>query len=311
MAVKFSKTDENILYTLADHLTLTVLQLSLLTGRNLKALRRRLAQLRERGVVELYTRGYGRSRGRPEDVVALTSQGAGYLLQENGTAAGVRPEIFSEFPSSELDHNMLVNWFRIHLQAIEEPLPFLKTSFLAPTSPFLPKLAHGKLPVYDRVQIDEAGDHWVDFIPDGVFTIKNDQHEAGSKSLLFFLEVDMGTESLASPSGSGRDIRQKILNYQSYFRSQRYKRYEEIWNCRFTGFRVLFLANSTERESAICRLVQEMPPNDFIWVTGGQQMFEKGLGGNIWARGGKNQGPPQSILGPKLAIETPVIDQKT
>ena len=306
MTVKWSKTDTNLLSILAEYRCLSLVQLSLLSGRNLKALRRRVAQLRERDAVEVCQRGYGRSRGRPEHVVMPTRQTVQHLLEKNGIAAKGKREIFSKFPTTELDHQLLVNWFRIHLQALEKSPHPLQTDFLAPTSPFLAKLPNGHLPVYDRIEEGEGDDRWEEFIPDGVFTISYGKEDAG-RSLLLFLEVDMGTEPLAAPDRGGRDLRQKILNYQSYFRSQRYKRYEEFWKCRFSGFRLLFIANTNARQSAISRLVQEIPPSNFIWVTDQQRMFRQGLGAPIWERGGKNQTAPQSILGPKLAFETPLI----
>ena len=169
----------------------------------------------------------------------------------------------------------------------------VEIDFLASTSPFLPKLADGKLAIYDRIAAGPGPDAWMDFIPDGVFTISVGEQDR-RRSLLFFSGgVDMGTEPLTS-SGSGRDLRQKILNYQAYFRTGRYKRYEEFWNYQFKGFRLLFLANTGGRMASICRLVQGMPPSDFIWVSDQDRMFAQGLGDNIWARGGKDQTAHQS-----------------
>jgi hypothetical protein len=49
------------------------------------------------------------------------------------------------------------------------------------------------------------------FWPDAVFTIAD---SVGGKTCLFFLEVDCGTETIASPKRDMTDIRQKIVNYQ-------------------------------------------------------------------------------------------------
>ena len=76
-----------------------------------------------------------------------------------------------------------------------------------------------------------------EFIPDGVFTITNAELK---KSLLFFLEVDMGTETVASPKRDLKDIRQKIVNYQALFRTGQYKRYEKILKADVNGFRFCF-----------------------------------------------------------------------
>ena len=110
----------------------------------------------------------------------------------------------------------------------------------------------------------------------------------------------MGTETRASLDRNPGDIRQKILNYKALFRAGHYKRYEGIFESTYKGFRLLFLVNSPSRLVSLCRLVQEMPPSDFVWLTEQNQMFSQGLAANIWVRGGKNNNSLQSILGPQL-----------
>lgn len=298
-----SDQDIQIFAALADHSALTTQQLSMVTARNPKSLGRRLRELCGDGLIQTLPRPFGRKRGRPENVLLLTPGGAELLLEHLGDSGGFSVDTLACSPTGDIDHTLLVNWFRIGLQGITDRVSSLNAVFLASNSPFLPKLPDGSSPVMDRVVVDPGADKWMDFIPDGVFTINNGD-QGQRKSLLFFLEVDMGTEPLASPTAGGRDLRQKILNYQAYYRTNRYRRYEELWGCRFNGFRLLFLANTAGRMAVICRLVQEMVPSDFIWVTDQGQVFEKGLGAAIWARGGKDQTPPHSILGPSLAYES-------
>jgi hypothetical protein len=119
----------------------------------------------------------------------------------------------------------------------------------------------------------------------------------------------MGTETLVSTKPGAGDVRQKIINYQSLFRSKNYKRYEKILDAELNGFRLIFLANSLLRSQKLCELVQDMPPSDFIWITHQKQMFTHGVSADIWARGGRHHKPPESILGSKLAFEAPVMDK--
>ena len=98
MAGDWSKSDLELFSILGEYRTLTVLQLSLLTGRNLKALRRRLSQLKRQGVVEFLVRGYGRGRGRPENVIRLTRQGIASLSKMNGISSEAAQENFAEIP---------------------------------------------------------------------------------------------------------------------------------------------------------------------------------------------------------------------
>jgi len=140
------------------------------------------------------------------------------------------------------------------------------------------------------------------FEPDATFSIYDSNQE---KTLLFFLEVDLGTEILASPKRILTDLRQKILNYGICFDTQMYKRYERLWNCQLNGFRLLFLTDTPSQMSKICSLAREMQPSVFIWVTQKDRMFEDGISANIWARGGRLDTSPQSILG-SLSCRAPL-----
>lgn len=149
---------------------------------------------------------------------------------------------------------------------------------------------------------DGRGGEPCEFTPDGVFCLG---HAGLSKTLLFFLEVDMGTETLASPLRLAQDVRQKVVNYQAYFKFRRYRRYEQVWGCALRGFRVLFLVDSSTRMAGICRLVQDMPPSDFIWVADRAGLLSGGVGAPIWARGGQSGTPPESILGRQMPDSLP------
>jgi len=118
--------------------------------------------------------------------------------------------------------------------------------------------------------------------------------------------VDMGTESLASANPGTCSVLQKIRAYQWLFRSGTYKRYEVAWGCRLTGFRVLFVVNTPVRLVGLCRLVQQSPPSDFIWLTDQDRLFEHGIGADIWVRGGHIDDRPESILGLTLGRPTPI-----
>jgi hypothetical protein len=61
---------------------------------------------------------------------------------------------------------------------------------------------------------------------------------------------------------------------------------------------------------ALCRLVQEMPPSDFIWLTDQQRMFTHGLSAKIWARSGKQDSNRESILGNEMACRAPILPIK-
>jgi len=300
---KLNFNDRDLLSSIADYKILTVKQLSIISQRSCRVVRRRMRALTKEGVIATRMEGCGGGRGRPEDLLFLTENGAA-LLVDNGVR---RPETVMGKVADRLflDHLLLMNWFRIHLLQIERFIPELSVRYVNSES-----LARA----YDtgggvhRSEQNGNQENAADFIPDAVFAITRKGGEP--KTLLFFLEVDMGTETIASPHRNRKDLRQKILNYQMFFRTSRYKRYQGVFDSKLNGFRLLFLTNSSARMISLCRLVREMPPSDFIWLAEEEKMFSNGLSARIWARGGQEQAQPQSILGSELARELPIIDKQ-
>ena len=301
MTFKMTKGDYDLLYSIAEHRLLTPRQLAAITQRNPVSVRRRISALDHEGLIQAITHVSRRNPGRPERLISLKEKGV-ELLQNRGNLEKNTPkEKIYAHGIHHLDHQILVNWFRVHLGLIESQIPRLSMKFLSPTSPFLGSDTHGDPLVFDRIPSDHDPGKFIGIIPDGVFFITDREQK---KTLLFFLEVDMGTESIAGARPASNDVRQKILNYQGYFQCGRYKRYEEEWECKLNGFRLLILVNTKARLAALCRLIREMPPSDFIWLTDQQQMFKYGVGEEIWFRGGKDEIPPQSILGAQMAFRS-------
>lgn len=89
----------------------------------------------------------------------------------------------------------------------------------------IPQGPDGRALTHEEASFTEPGKRTSGFVPDGVLWIT---HAGRQMTLLFFLEVDMGTEPIASGRSRSLDIRQKILNYQSCFRMRRYERYEQV-----------------------------------------------------------------------------------
>ena len=175
---------------------------------------------------------------------------------------------------------------------MESLLPRLHVTFLSANSPFTPQNPNGKPLISNCTPTASGDDIW--FIPDAAFAIYD---EIKNMTCMFFIEVDCGTETIASPKRTVTDVRQKVVNYQSYFLSGRFKRYKQIWTGEFEGYRLLFLTNTPNRLTSLCKLSLEMPPNDFIWLTDQKRLLSEGLHSKIWARGGKQDTGLYSILG--------------
>jgi len=302
MAVKINQKDWKILTSLAEYRMLLVYHLAALDRRNIQSLRRRLCYLETEGLVCITARDFGKNRGRPEQRISLAVKGVDMLKSEGFLDADISAEFVTAEKIRCIDHHMLMNDLRIQLVQIQRIASQLSVRFLTTTSP-TEQVASGSRPlIHEKIQTFNKPSRWVGFTPDGVFSISQ---PAVNKTLLFFLEVDMGTETLVRAGMSGYDVRQKIINYKIYFVREQYKRYEQIWNCQLHGFRLLFLTHSRARSDVMCKLVREMSPSGFIWLTDRKRLLSGGIWANIWAGGGQNNLPLQSILGNQAPDPTP------
>ena len=122
-----------------------------------------------------------------------------------------------------VEHDLLVNWFLIHLLQIERINQRFKILFFTTSSHNLAQGdSRGSL-IMEHFLNNDKPDKTYTMIPDGVFTITD---KKTNRSLLFFLEVDMGSETVASPTQSQKDIKQKVNNYQALFKYETYKKYK-------------------------------------------------------------------------------------
>jgi hypothetical protein len=305
MAPRPNKNDLKLLACIAEHKVLTVHQLSALSQRSGQVIRRRLRVLESETLVTTKQRGYGRNPGRPEDLIFLTEKGAILLKDKETFPSNYVHTLDNTADPIFIDHELLVNWFNIHLLQIEKVIPTVAVCYAPQVPHSLTRNMSERAFLRERIPKDNTPEEFSQVIPDAVFSIT---HKDTRKTLLFFLEVDMGTETIASLDRDTRDIRQKIINYQALFSSGSYKRYERIFKSKLNGFRLVLMTNTAARLTALCRLVQEMPPADFIWLTDQQKIFSHGVSGEIWVRGGRNDQPPQSILGPRMARDARVVN---
>jgi hypothetical protein len=301
---KVTKDDIKLLSSIAEYKFLTVKQLAALSQRSQQVIRRRLRLFKSEYLIVMKERGFGKGPGRLENIVIVSEKGMELLRDKEILSSHAIYFTDKTKAPMFIDHDLLVNWFFIHLLQIgRDNTRFIIRHFTI--SSYNLKEGNTEKPfLQERFSTDQ--DQGNTMIPDGVFTIHEKESE---KSLLFFLEVDMGTETLAKTDRTPGDVRQKIINYQAIFRSNHYKRYEKIFNAKFNGFRLLFLTNLPASMKSICGLIQEMPPSNFIWVTDQKRMFSHGISDEIWARGGRYEKQEESILGRKLSFESTVLDK--
>ena len=286
-----------LLSTIGEYRVVTVRQLAAISDRSCQVVRRRIRSLEDQRLIIKKPFGYGKNQGRPEEIIYLSSQGVG-VLSEKGLLSmpiNCRPDISNH----HIDHELLANWFYIHWKYMERVIPHLTFTYVSSQT-------HEEgLSSLLRISIpgNEPGSNLL-IIPDGILIVKDKEK---GKALLFFLEVDMDSETMSGRKQNTNTIQHKILCYRELFRQRRYKSFEKTFDATLNGFRVLFLAATDTRVASLCRFVRTFPNTDFIWLADQSQMFECGLSSNIWVRGGKYEEPRESILGSNLSIEAPLM----
>jgi hypothetical protein len=307
MAHRSKKHEVELLRQLADFRMLTFTQIAVLSGKSARSARRRMKELVDHGFAEVLPVSNSQGPGRPEGVFGVSQEGLAVLRSEDVLPKATEfDRVGGQALIRQHGHQILLNWCRIHLLHLTRVFPRLPCSFLSSNSPFNLDRDSGGPVVRDFAPVSEGAepDEKCHFIPDGVFILTE---SAEAKSLLFFLEVDLGSEPLDSSESGRAAIVRKIQTYQSYFTCGRYKRYEETWQVKLNGFRVLFVTSTSSRMTSLCRVIQSAPPSDFIWATCQDSMFADGISGNIWARGGQYDVARQSILG-GLAMKAPISE---
>lgn len=292
---KISDQDKNRLAILAEHRVLTADQMSALGFGVVRSARRWAEGMGDQGLIASSARGFRGKRGQPEKVFALTKEAVDFLKEGAILPSEIPVERVLWTSTATLEHQLSVNRFAISVQELASGPTHLDVRFLTATTPFLAplKTGHPFVAGFAADSDPESELEW--FTPDGVLSLTEPQ---SGKALLFFVEIDMGSEGLSTATGSQGAISEKVRRYQAYFQSHAYKRYETEWNVKFNGFRLLFVAQDRTRSSQLSRLVQSVPPNDFIWITDWVQIQDRGIGGFVWSRGGNQKEDNESILGP-------------
>ena len=300
MDAKVTRRDLELMETLAEHRVLTALMLATIRGRNVRALRRRLAALIDLGLLVADRRYQRAPRGRPERMISVSAAGVD-LLKDHGILDSRAPTERATRPASRhLRHLMMMNELRAQLSQIPRIQTEMSVRFLSTTSPFLPTWAKGRPITYDRFRAPDG--HECSLIPDGVLALS---HATLEKTLLFFVEIDTGSEPVTSPRGHRGSLWHKLVSYQAYYGCDVYKRYEKIWDCQLRRFRVLMLAGTRARAAAISRLLRDVGTADFVLVADRENMLTCGVWSAIWRAGGKLGQSEISILGSQLPRQSP------
>ena len=151
-------------------------------------------------------------------------------------------------------------------------------------------LAHSSTDLRMKIPTAPPPAPYQTIIPDGVLSLSNEQ-----KSLLFFVEVDMGTEPLKAKRNGATDFLEKLDAYRVYFATEGYKAFEKRFSCAFVGFRLLVVTNTAPRLKSLSAFVETEEFCEFVWLTSLKALQERGWASKIWSVGGIPR-PLEAIL---------------
>ena len=275
--------DIKVLTALLKYRILAISQLAYLCFPSKQMARKKIREYVKNGLIERLQQNFNGEPGRPENVYTLTQKGIKIIRDQDAISFSKDLKSYDKSNLFDIDHQLLLNWIKIHLQNVGSQISVIHTHFLSQV----------EFPDYYTIDIS-VSKMGSALIPDGIFSITNTRQ---SKSLLFFLEIDMGTEALSSANPGKKDIRKKVLAYQFIFKNKLYSKFEKPFNGMFNGFRTLFVTNTSHRSRQISRLVKSFKMTDFIWITDKQSVFKNGISAEIWTKGGKDNDGRFSILG--------------
>lgn len=287
---------QDILTPIADYRVLSLRQLAVALDRKPDTVRKHVQSLKQDGFLTEQAAPPGAGRGRPVLFYGVTARACAWLKERGVITSHIDDENIMAREYHLKGHHQLQNSFRLHLvHAGRHTAKPLRVDCMASASP-----VHAT-----QMQIASlsrrAGRQT--FRPDLVVRW---QHTPRKKNLLYFVEVDCGTESLVQPNSTeGNALATKVIHYLYYWREKGYTCYEPVWNCRFHGFRLLFLVHHVSRLTGISHLLRQLPPQaDFIWLTDPRPLLDQGVSGAIWYPRGCREKPPVSMLD-RLAFACP------
>jgi hypothetical protein len=279
--MQLTTKEKELLIAIAKLRLATVDLLAAVLGASEQMVRRRSRSLTDKEFLKADIRSLSGIRGRPELVYGLGDAGVRWLKEsslvpselpfEHCTGGSLMPMI---------EHQLRMNWV-LHWSA---KLPELYSpkilKSLSSSSPFDLEIS-GQSLVSDDVVFKNG--KRVPFEPDAVIALTRPQCKKG---LLFFLEIDGGTEPLTcSKMGkSDHSISKKLVVYRNYLIKRGYNRYAKpvFFGNSFHGFRLLFIAPNHARLKSICRLIRSTAPLGFVWCADWESIQNKGFWQTEW-----------------------------
>lgn len=280
--MRLTNRDSQIFHSLLTHRYLTTALITMRFFSNRKRTSRRLKKLVDDGwLVCFRVAAEGASFGGELAFLLTSKSAAKVAIDLDVPMSSLKWRVTPPASHKYIDHFTALNRFRIvtELSAESNGLSYeflpeysLIRSEHGAFSPAIKSSAKGKAP---------------SFVPDGVMCLSKRQGKG--KKLLFFVEIDRGTEA---PSV----VVSKVRSYCQYYDSGAYGKYDDVFSAKFQGFRLLLVCNDEEGQERLLAAIEEarVPDIGFVWLSHDAITGPDCLGEQVWRV--PHEAKPKSIL---------------
>lgn len=293
--IRLTERDANLLLDIQNFRLLTTQQIAKLHFPSLKKAQKRLKRLYDAKLVERFPYPVLiKNGGKGEFIYRLTASGlrevVGPLLRLPQDDLP-RPKQEPRFSYVKLEHHLTINWVWIYfLLATRKDTEIDLVGFFPE---FWGEKSKGILARATQIGMtrDSVPAVCPALIPDGVLSLQK-----GTKKILLFLEVDLGTENIHSAHNQKLTVMDKVMRYTEYLAGGHFSVYNEVFDATFKGFRLLVVTARPGRIALIKKhcLKAGIPP--FIWLTAFQHLSEETIFERIWHTLDRDEHHLQSLV---------------
>ena len=270
-----TERDSEVLMSVYTYRYLTTAQIERLHFPSRRTAQRRLSRLAGSGLLTYFT-----VPAIADRIYMLTRRGASHIARSMSIAPDELLWSKRSGPPKDyyfMKHFVGISDFRISLTRATEHSMISLLGFIP--EHYGTKHASGRITKYIKdvsFSTREPGERIL-HTPDAVFAL-----ESKGKALLFFLEIDRGTETISNPNkGVGKMVR----FYEAYANEGRYRGYAQDFGCAaFGNFRLLIVTTTQRRIGNMRNALGDArnPVHKFFWLTTSDKVTEASILERQW-----------------------------
>ena len=292
--MQMTERDLNVLISLSRYHFLTLDQLRRLHFPNRVKAQQRLKKMYDAGIIGRTIRPTIITSGKAEYVYFLKRKALDVMrdVSDEGYLVTIETAIPSRMPRT-LNHILDINDVGISLEISTRNLnDGAATDTLTDTEIdtfnciFIPEYlripeeesGHSKSYLSGRIGCNNGSSRFKSLTPDFMAVLNT----SGKPPMLFFGEMDRGTESITTRKAIKYSFKHKVEAYISYFDRAGFQEFNNDFEADFQGFRVLIITTSEKRLQNILDCILEFNDVEFMWLTTLEQTKENILTSRIW-----------------------------